>query len=97
MPVLFLHIFALLITLLVFGSIGYRLSKRMKSPVSAVTWILLVLFTLLAGSFIRLGILLGIFEFKIYASYSLMALGIGMIIGLGTREIRLRARAGAKV
>jgi hypothetical protein len=97
MPVLFLHIVALLITLLIFGSVGYRLSKRIKSPVSAVTWILLVLFTLLAGSFMRLGILLGIFEFKIYAPYSLMALGIGILIGLGTREIRLRTRVSAKV
>jgi len=59
MRALFLEAFALIVALAVFGSIGYRLSKRIKSPVSAATWVLLVLFTLFAASFFRLGILFG--------------------------------------
>lgn len=97
MSFLILRVLALLITLLVFGSIGYRLSQRMKSPVSLATWIILVLFTLFVGTFTNLGILVGFFQFRIFASCALTALGVGAIIGLATREIRRRTGAGARV
>jgi hypothetical protein len=35
-------------------------------------------------------ILLGIDDFRIYINFSLQAIGLGMIIGLATREIRIK-------
>ncbi len=97
MPVLLVRIVALLTTFLLFGTLGYRLSKRVKTPISITAWIFLALFTLLAGSIMPSAILIGIFRFKIFVSCSLMAFGIGIIIGLATRGMRQSASGGAKV
>ncbi len=97
MPALFLHTFALIITLLIFGYVGYKVSKKLKSVLSFVAWILMIAIALYAGNALNIGILVGIFQFKIYISTSLTALGLGIIVGLAMQEIRRRANAGAKV
>lgn len=97
MPFLLLRVLAVIFMLLAFGLIGYKISNRIKSPVSVVKWILLILLVLLAWDIMKHGILLDIFQSRIYISYSLMAVVLGIIIGLATREIRRRVGAGAKV
>ncbi len=90
MHISFIQLIALLATCFLFGTIGFQLSKRFKRPVSAVTWIVVILATLLAGGIMPSAVLIGIFKFKIFVSHSLQAQGLGMMIGLATREIRMR-------
>ena len=85
-----LQIVALIFTYLVFGFVGYRLSRKFKSPVTLLTWIAVVLATVLAMNFMPNAILIGVFEFQIMINNALQSIGIGIIIGLATREMRLK-------
>jgi hypothetical protein len=87
-----LQIFSLVFTYLVFGFLGFRLSRRFKTPVTLLTWIELVVATILAMYVMPNAILIGIFEFKILINNALQAIGVGIIIGLATREIRLKVK-----
>ncbi len=97
MMISIVHACALIMTFLIFGPLGYRLSKKIKRPVSLVMWIFVVLLTLAAGASMPSAILVGIFEFKIFLCYSLMALGTGMIAGLAMREVKLRTNSDQRV
>lgn len=86
----FFQVLAIIFTYLLFGFFGYRVSARIKRPVALAIWIVLVIATL-ASPFVMPGaILLGIDDFRIYINFSLQAIGLGMIIGLATREIRIK-------
>ena len=80
----------LIVTYLVFGVIGFRLSRRFRSPVDIVTWIVLIIATFLSGWFMVGARLIGAGEHGIHFNTTLQAIGIGIIIGLAIREIRLR-------
>jgi hypothetical protein len=88
-----LQVFSLVFTYLVFGFVGFRLSRRFKTPVTFVTWIELVIATILAMYVMPNAMLIRIFDFEILINHALQAIGVGIIIGLATREIRLRAEA----
>ena len=85
-----LQILALIITYVVFGLLGYRLSKRFKRPVSLVTWVVLVLLTLLAIGIMPGATLIGAGKVGIHINFALQAIGVAIIIGLAAREIRLK-------
>jgi len=85
-----LHISALIITYLLFGFLGFRLSIKFKRPVTLLTWIGLIIATILAMSVMPGAILIGVFEFQILVNNALQATGVGIIIGLATREIRIK-------
>jgi hypothetical protein len=55
-----------------------------------LTWIGVILATILAMYVMPHALLIGIFEFEILINHSLQAIGLGIIIGLATREIRLK-------
>ncbi len=88
-----LQISALVFTYLVFGFLGFRLSKKFKRPVTLLTWIALIIATVLAMFVMPNAIFIGVFEFQILINHSLQAIGVGIIIGLATREIRLNIEA----
>ncbi len=90
MHVSFIQLVALFATCVIFGTIGFQLSKKFKGPVSVLTWIVLILATLLVGGIMPSAVVIGIFKFKILVSRSLQALGLGIMLGLVTREIRVR-------
>ncbi len=90
MHISFIQMIALLTTCLLFGTIGFQLSRLFKRPVSVLTWIFLILAILIVGGIMPSAVLIGIFKFKIFVSHSLQALGLGIVIGLLIREIRVR-------
>jgi amino acid transporter len=85
-----LQITALVVTYLLFGFLGFRLSRKFKRPVSPLTWSVLIVATVLAMGVMPGAILIGAFEFRILINHSLQAIGVGVIIGLSTREIRIK-------
>lgn len=88
-----LQIFSLIFTYLVFGFLGYRLSSRFKTPVTLLTWIELIVATVLAMYVMPNAILIRVFEFEILINKALQAIGVGIIIGLATRKIRVKDQA----
>ena len=87
-----LDIIAIAVTYIVFGFVGYRLSNKFNRPVHLLTWIGLVLGTFLVG-YIFMGqnsYLISIFGFNLYFSTSLQAIGVGIVIGLAMRELKLK-------
>jgi len=85
-----LHISALVFTYLVFGFFGYRLSRRFSRPVTLMTWIALIIATVLAMRVMPNVVLIDIFGFRVLINNALQAIGLGIIIGLVTREVRLK-------
>jgi predicted permease len=90
-----LHLFALIVALLLFGSIGYRLAKRSRKLVSLIAGIVIILVTISVFGIMPSTILVGIYELKTYVSYSLMALILGIVVGLVVLEIKHRKREDA--
>lgn len=86
----FLQIPAIIFTYLIFGFLGFRISARIKRPVSMLVWIVLVIATLAAPFIMPGATLVGAGNVGIYINFSLQAIGLGMIIGLSTREIRIK-------
>jgi len=84
----FLRLFGFGVTYLLFGSLGYRLSRKFKRPVLIRTWVILVLATLFSVYLFKFP-LLDFFGFRILVNDSLHALCLGMILGLVIREARL--------
>ena len=85
-----IDVIALALTYLIFGTIGYLVSKKLRRPIGLLTWIELILTTLAIVFVMPNSIFIGIGEFKIYISTTLQAIGVGIIIGLATRQLRLR-------
>ena len=87
-----LDIVAIIVTYVVFGSLGYRISRKFKRPIGLGTWITAVLATFFAG-YILPGpnsYLISGFGFNFYVSTSLQAVGVGIVIGLAMRELKLK-------
>ena len=87
-----LDIVAIIVTYVVFGSLGYRISRKIKRPIGLGMWITAVLATFLAG-YILPGpnsYLISGFGFNFYVSTSLQAVGVGIVIGLAMRELKLK-------
>jgi uncharacterized membrane protein YbhN (UPF0104 family) len=86
----FLNIVAIIFTYVVFGYLGYSISKRFRRPVSLATWLVVVFVTFFASFFAPSAILIGGGEFIVHINEALQAIGVGIIIGLATREIRIK-------
>ena len=86
----FLNIVAIVLTYVVFGYIGYRTSRRFKRPVSVVTWLVIVFVTFAVSFFAESAILIGGGEFIVRFNQAFQAVGVGIIIGLATRELRTK-------
>ena len=87
-----LDIIAIIVTYVVFGFVGYRLSQKFKRPVHVITWIVTVIATFLAGYILpgQNSYLISGFGFNIYVSTSFQAIGVGIVIGLAIRELKLK-------
>jgi len=88
-----LEIISLIFTYLVFGAIGFRLANRFRRPIAVPTWLTVVGLTLASGFVMIGGVLIGIDGFKIHINTSLQALGIGILLGLAARELKLRIKS----
>jgi hypothetical protein len=90
MQLTFVNILAIVFTYLAFGYLGFRWSKRFKRPISLAVWLVAVLAAIGSIAIAPGAILLGVGEFIIHFNEALQAIGLGIIVGLATREIRLR-------
>ncbi len=90
MKVSILEVSAIAFTYLFFGWLGIEISKKLRAPVSIGTWIALVLLTFVVTGFLLGpgGLLVQIIGFNIYVNSAFQAIGVGIIIGLATRELR---------
>jgi multidrug transporter EmrE-like cation transporter len=86
-------VLSLAITYLVFGYLGYKVSKKFKRPVSLAVWIVMVVATFTCSFFSPGAMLIGGAGFSIHINEALQAIGIGIIIGLTAREIRIKFAA----
>ncbi|MCX6132699.1 MAG: hypothetical protein NTU47_02700 [Ignavibacteriales bacterium] len=93
----FFSILSIAFTYPVFGYLGYKVSRKFKRPVSLAIWIVLVLATFTCSFFSPGAILIGIGEFLIHINEALQAIGIGIIIGLTAREIRIKFAANQSI
>ena len=87
-----LDIVAIIVIYAVFGSFGFRISRKFKMPVGLGTWLTAILLTFLAG-YILPGpnsYLISGFGFNFYVSTSLQVVGVGIVIGLAMRELKLK-------
>ena len=58
-----------------------------------LTWIVLIIATVLAMRVMPNAILIGVFGFRVFIDSALQAVCFGIIIGLVTREIQLKNEA----
>jgi len=89
----FVTILSLAFTYLVFGYLGYKASHQFKRPVTPLIWIVLVLASFACSFFSPGAMLIGGGGFNIYINEALQAIGIGILIGLIARELRLKLTA----
>ena len=87
-----LDIIAIALTYVVFGFVGFRLSGKFKRSIRLPTWIVLILGTFLAGYILpgHNSYLISGFGFNFYVSTSLQAIGVGIVIGLAMKELKLK-------
>ena len=86
----FPNIVSIIFTYVIFGFVGYRISGRFRRPVSLATWLVIVFLTFFASFFAPSAILIGGGKFIVHINEALQAIGVGIIIGLATREIRMK-------
>ncbi len=79
---------ALISTYIVFGGIGYLISRRFKKRLTANTWITLAVATIFAQWVMPNALVVGIFEFKMFANYCLQGFFGGLLSGLSIRAIK---------
>jgi len=89
MQTLALDIASLAFTWSVFGGLGYFFAKRFKQPVSIVIWVLIILATAFAVLLGTSAKLISVFGFEVFLNWSLRAFGIGLIIGLLVRLLKV--------
>ena len=91
-----LQVAALVLTCVVFGTLGYLLAGRFGRPVALPTWVAIVLLTFFAQFFAISAWLISIDGFHIQLNTALQALGIGILTRLIVREIRIRRSIEAR-
>ena len=73
---------ALLTALLIFGTAGYWVAKRIKRPVRTWTLVIVIVATA-SAAYVGISVaLVSIFGFTIYLNWVLSAFGLGMIFNL---------------
>jgi hypothetical protein len=81
-----IQLLALLTSLLVFGSAGYLVARRLKRPVRAWTMVIIIVATAVAGYTGISVMLISGFGFTIYLNWALSDFGLGMILNLLIRR-----------
>ncbi len=80
---------AIMLTFLIFGSLGYGLGRRFRRPVSIAALVAVTLLTI-AGSYIMISTrLVSAFGFTIYMNQALVALGSGILLNLLVRRMHV--------
>lgn len=77
-----------LVTLCFFGTAGWLISRRIRVPVPATTWVLLSA-GVLVGMYTRFW-LLSAFGFTIFANWAIVSCCLGILVGLTVRTITRR-------
>jgi len=85
-----LVIFSFVVTFVLFGTIGFSLSRKFKRPVKTATWIILSIAAGLSQWILPNVLLLSVGDFVIKWNYTLEALFLGILAGLVWRELKLR-------
>ena len=81
---------ALISTYVVFGGIGFLLSRRFKKPLTVTAWIILAVVTILSQWILPSTQIIDIFGFRMFVNYSLQGFFGGMLVGLSIRAIKAR-------
>lgn len=79
---------ALISTYVVFGGIGFLLSRRFKKPLTVNTWIILAVATILSQWILPSARVIDIFGFKMFVNYSLQGFFGGVLTGFSIRAIK---------
>ena len=79
---------ALISTYVVFGGLGYFVSRRFKKRVTVNTWIVLAVATVFSQWVMPNAWVIGAWEFHMTVNYSLQGFFGGMLAGLSLRAIR---------
>ena len=85
-----LEFIALISTYVLFGGIGFVLSRRLKKPLSVNMWIILAVATILSQWIVPNARIIDIFGFKMFVNYSLQGFFSGMLAGFSIRAIKAR-------
>jgi hypothetical protein len=81
-------------TYLVFGTLGFVLSRKFKRPVNVSIWVALAILTVLSQWILPGTRVVSFFEYEMFANYILQATFAGILVGLAYREIRTKMKAG---
>jgi hypothetical protein len=77
-----------LLTYVVWGLIGFSVSKKIKSKPRTMGWILLVTFTILSQWILPGTRVIAIFQFEMYANQILQGFLVGLLGGLLLKKVK---------
>lgn len=80
-------------TYLVFGVIGFVLSRRFKRPVKVSIWVALAIVAVLSQWILPGTRVVSVFGFEMFGNYILQATFAAILLGLAYREIRTKLKA----
>ena len=80
---------ARLVTVGLFGALGWFVSQRLRVPAARSTWFFLILAALL-GLYVRFW-LVSVFGMTIYANWAIVSCCLGVLVGLSVRSFAERA------
>ena len=83
-------IIALISIYVVFGGIGFLLSRRFKKTLTVTTWVVLAVVTILSQWILPSTQIIDIFGLRMFFNYSLQGFFGGMVAGLSIRAIKAR-------
>ncbi len=75
-----------LVTICLFGGIGWLIADRFRLPVATLTWALLLL-AALVGSFVKF-LVVSVLGFTVYSNWAIVACCLGALAGLVVRSLR---------
>ena len=78
----------LICTYVVFGGIGYLVSRQFTQRVTVWAWVILAVLTIFSQWVMVSALVVDIFEFRMFMNYSLQAFFAGILAGLSIRTIR---------
>jgi hypothetical protein len=79
---------ALISTYVVFGGLGYLLSRRFKKHLTVRTWVTLAIATIFSQWVLPNVRIIDIFDFKMFVNFSLQGFFLGILAGFSIRAIK---------
>ena len=86
-----------LLTTIVFGYVGFKLSKQFSPPKNVIAWIILILVVLLSSYIGVNAKLVAVDEFGLYLNSLLLGSGFGLILGFINKLIKMQSRASKTI